>query len=227
MNTDTNSLMAILLNTPDFFETCQRRKEAVKEDKQNLLKFADEFNHKYQNEINEGDKYRQRLLSEGKSKGLTEEEIFKGNSKYIPTVRTPILNFLYFMLRESSNLETKSPKEVMTECLKQYGYETTEEVENYIDGIAQNFEIEKKLDELGDTIDFENVVSKDNTKEVEDIGEFLYGNLTIKEFNTIKKLKSLSYSDNLNEATVAHTKFLELCKKYNLEPERIPCYKKL
>lgn len=223
-NTNTNSLMAILLNDPDFFEARQKRKEAIKEDKQNLVKFASEYNHKYQSEIEEGDKYRQRLLSEGKSKGLTEEEIFKGNQKYIPTVQTPILNFLYFMMRDDEKiLETKTPKENIIEYLKQYGYEITEEVMGYIDGIVQNFDTERKLDEMGDSISFEDVISKDTTKEVDDVGTFLYGNLTIREFATVKKLKALSKSENQEEAFAAYRKCLELCKKYGIEFDRIPC----
>ena len=42
--------------------------------------------------------------------------------------------------------------------------------------------------------------------------------------NKIKKLKALSRSSNESEAFQAYRKALELCKEYNLEFDRIPCY---
>jgi hypothetical protein len=221
---ENTSLLRILQNDEQFGDILKRRTQLAKKDKESLLNSATQYNQKYKNEIEEGDKLRHKLLEEGKSKGLTkEEDIFKGNSKFMPTVRTPILNFLFFMLRDEEQCKTKTIQEVIEEFLHQNGYEKTEEVQHYIDGIVQNFSIEQTLDELGDGITFEDTVSKDTTKEVEDIGEFLYGNLTLKEFNTVKKLKALSRSENKDEAFSAYSKCLELCKKYNIEFDRIPC----
>ena len=39
----------------------------------------------------------------------------------------------------------------------------------------------------------------------------------------IKKLKALSQSPNEKEAFLAYRKCLELCKKYDLEFDKIPC----
>ncbi len=218
----TDSLITLLKNDPDFSGALQKRRESVKKDKQSLLEFSKLYNTDYQKEIEEGEKLRNRLLTEGKEKGLTEEQIFKGNKSFIPTVRTPILNFLYFMLRDEERCgEKKTIQESIEETLKQYGYEKTPEVQKYIDGIIQNFETEKTLDELGDSINFEDIIN--TSHDVPDIGEFLYGHLTIKEFNTVKKLKALSRSENPDEAARAFTKCMELCRRYNIEYDRIPC----
>jgi hypothetical protein len=56
--------------------------------------------------------------------------------------------------------------------------------------------------------------------------EYLYGNITLDMFNKIKKLKALSKSPIDAEAFAAYRKALELCKEYNLDFDRIPCYVK-
>ena len=66
---------------------------------------------------------------------------------------------------------------------------------------------------MGDNVSFEDIISENTTKDVEDIGEFLYGNLTMKEFNTVKKLKALSQSSDEAEAFQAYRKCLELCRR--------------
>jgi len=218
------SLVKLLQGDPDFSEALKKKTAEVKKDKQNLLHAATEFTEKYKDEIEAGTKQRLKMLSEGKSKGLTESEIFNGNTKFLPTIQTPILNFLHFMLRDTEQCKTKNIKEIIEELIKEYGYEKTEEISKYIDGILCDASIERKLDELGDSITFEDSISKDTTKSVDDIGEFIYGNLTMKEFSTVKKLKALSKSSNKDEAFNAYSKCLELCKRYNLEFDKVPCH---
>ena len=217
------SLMAILRNDPDFAGALSKKKEAVKVDKQNLLRAANTYTQKYKDEILEGTKKRQKLLSEGQSKGLSEEEIFKGNTTFYPTVYTPILNFLYFMMRNEDTTYNKTLEEVLQEYIKQFGYERTEEIDTYIKGIVQSLEIEQKLDEVGSNVSFEDVVTDDITIEPDESDKFVYGNMDHATFKKLKKLKALSQSDNEKEAFLAYRKCLELCRKYGLEFDKIPC----
>jgi hypothetical protein len=54
-----------------------------------------------------------------------------------------------------------------------------------------------------------------------EMDEFIYGNLTFDQFNKIKKLKALSRSANKAEAFAAYTKCIEMCKKYNIEFDKV------
>jgi len=63
-------------------------------------------------------------------------------------------------------------------------------------------------------------------KEPENMVEYLYADLTLEQFDVLKKLKSLTQSPNVNEATLAFRKGKELCTKYGLEWDKIPCYYK-
>jgi hypothetical protein len=218
------SLVRILQNDPDFARALAKKKEAVKKDKQNLLDAAKLYTKKYQTEILEGTKQRQKLLTDGKKRGLTEEEVFQGNTTFYPTIYTPILNFLYFMLREEEIKQTtKTAEEVLKDYLEEFGFEISDETKLYIKGILHSLAIEQKLDELGDSVSFEDVITDDVTIEPEEIGKFIYGSLTTDEFKKIKKLKALSRSGNEKEAFLAYRKALALCKKYNLEFDKIPC----
>jgi len=57
---------------------------------------------------------------------------------------------------------------------------------------------------------------------IPDLGKYLFENVTLETFSKIKKLKSMSRSENDQEAFIAFKKFNELCKKYNLDPTKIP-----
>ena len=61
-------------------------------------------------------------------------------------------------------------------------------------------------------------------KEPENMEDYLYGSLTLSQFDVLKKLKALTTSDNLAESTLAFKKGKELCMKYELNWEKIPCY---
>lgn len=95
------SLMSIMRNDPDFGKRISKKVEEIKKDKEGLVNIADQYGKKYQDEILEGTERRANLLTEGESKGLTEEEVMSRYNSFIPTVFTPILNLLYFMLRET------------------------------------------------------------------------------------------------------------------------------
>ena len=69
------SLMSIIREDPDFGRRISKKVEEIKQDKQNLLHLADDYGQRYQDEILEGTEKRANLLTEGKSRGLTEDEI--------------------------------------------------------------------------------------------------------------------------------------------------------
>ena len=205
------SLMAILRDDPDFAGALQAKKEAVKKDKQNLLSIAESYAEKYHDEIVEGTKKRQKLLTEGQSQGLTEEEIFKGNKQFMPTVYTPILNFLYFMFREEAKDERKKIQTLTEEYIKEFGYQ------NLIDAMQEDSDPEKE-----ENTTLEDILSAD-THAPEESDHFIYGNMDHDTFKKIKKLKALSKSPNEKEAFLAYRKCLELCERYGLEFDKIPC----
>ena len=203
--------MAILRNDPDFADALAKKTEAVKQDKKNLLSAAETYTQRYEQEIAEGTKLRQKLLTEGQAQGLSEEEVFKGNSRFIPTVYTPILNFLYFMFRDEARDEQKRIKELTEQYIKEYGYENVMKVlkeDNEDDG-------EKE-------VTLEDILSND-VKRPEEMDTFIYGKMTHDTFKKIKKLKALAQSPNDKEAFLAYKKCRELCKKYGLEFDKIPC----
>ena len=173
----------------------------VKQNKANLLERANEYQQKYSDEIEKGTLQRALLLEDGQRKGLKEEDIFKGNEIFIPTKETPILNFLYFMLRDSG----------------EYGDGVTILRENK--DLDKDFkELEKEYnDKYGQEV--HEKVADDNLK---DSKEFLYGNVGMEEFATLKKLKRLSKSDNENEAFLAYSKAMKLCKELGLDFDKIP-----
>ena len=192
------SLMNIIRTDPDFGKRIAKKVEEIKADKQNLLKLADEYGGRHKDEILEGTEKRAKLLTEGKSRGLSDDEVAQEYGRFIPTIYTPLLNLLYFMLRESDN----DPH---------YG--------------TQHYQERNKLDEQFGSLredDIENTILKDTP----DIEEFLYGSVTLDQFDVLKKLKALTQSSNIEEATLAFRKGKELCDKYGLIWERIPCYYK-
>jgi hypothetical protein len=190
------SLMSIMREDPDFGKRISKKVEEIKQDKQNLLHLADDYGQRYQDEILEGTEKRANLLTEGKSRGLTEDEIMSTYKGFLPTVYTPLLNLLYFMLRESDN----DPY---------YG--------------DNHYQQRNKLNEQFGHLKEEDVKSE-VLKETPEMIEYLYGSITLDTFNKIKKLKALSKSPNEQEAFQAYRKANELCKQYNLDFDRIPCY---
>lgn len=183
--------LAILQQDPDFAALFEKKKVLVKQDKDNLLSAAKNYTSQFSREIEEGTKKRQFLLEEGKEKGLTEAEIFKNNSLFIPTTQTPILNFLYYISKETEEID-RELNILREQYNKEYGHLQEDYVEN-----------------------------KQVIREAPEMTTFIYGNMTHDTFKKIKKLKSLSQSPNENEASAAFIKCRELCKKYGLEYDKI------
>jgi hypothetical protein len=208
------SLVTILRNDPDFAKQLAKTKEAVKKDKQTLLKASESVSEKYQSEISEGTKLRQKLLTDGRAHGLSEDEVLSQHGRFVPSIYTPILNLLFFMFREDAQQVNNQMRleELTQHYIKQFGYE------EFIRKLETNSTFVRE--QYGD--DFEDVVGED-TKDPQEMETFIYGNMSHDTFKKIKKLKALSHSTNEKEAFSAYRKCLELCKKYNLEFDKIPC----
>ena len=192
--------------------------QAVKKDKATLLRAATKYTEKYKDEILEGTKLRQKLLTEGQAKGLSEDEIFRGSSRFLPTIHTPILNYLFFVLRDEE--PTQSIQQLLEEYIKKFGYDKSELTELYLKGIAESVD---EIDIEDHLTEFDDEINEENTNEPQEMDSFIYGSLTTNEFRKLKKLKALSKSPNEKEAFLAYRKCLELCKKWNLEFDKVPC----
>ncbi len=164
----------------------------VKRDKQKVLNIAEKYNKKYINEIEEGTRKKQLLLSEGIRNGMSEEDVDRllMSNGFVPTVTTPILNWLFYFMNEDTNISLLDKEDERIQLNEQLGNMTHKEV-NVMENTPEMF-------------------------------EYLYGNITLREFSVLKKLKALSKSDNEHESFNAYKKCLKLCERYNIEFDRIP-----
>jgi hypothetical protein len=237
------SLMQIMSKSEDIGARIQKKAEEVKIDRQNLLKSAGQYSDLYREEIDEGTLLRSKLLTEGKNKGLTEEQVMANYGKFLPSVRTPLLNMLYFMLREADGdpvfgKSLYEKRDQINELLKKsnkldhkeddIGNEKDDE--EFVDSIYQILRNETKnetREKIQELLQQQRKTSSESDAQLKDtpaMVEFLYGNVTLEVFNKIKKLKALSKSANEEEAFQAYRKANELCKQYNLDFDQIPCY---
>ena len=199
MNSET-SLVKLMQDNDDFIKRMELKKVAVKKDKEGLVSAAKIYENKYKDEIADGTKRRQLLIEDGRRKGKTEEEVVEGMALFIPSKQTPILNMLYFLLHEYEDVQND------IQILR----EDTDK------GLDFNG-LRKQLDDR-----YGHLTIKDIEEDIPDLLEFIYKNVTLDIFGKIKKLKALSRSPNEAEAFRAYTKCMELCKKYNLEFDRVP-----
>lgn len=232
------SLLSLMRNDPDFGKRFTKKIEDVKQDKQGLLNAAEIYSEKYKNEILEGTKRRQLLISEGVSRGLSESESLAEHGTFIPTVYTPIMNLLYFMLRETELKDTIKyrQRDRINEALIKAGQLSHDENDPELSNEELNALITEQLKRIHDEqlVDqrrqeinkkfLKEEREENKTKNPPEVVNYLYGNITLEVFNKIKKLKALSRSPNESEAFNAYRKALELCNEYNLEFDRIPCY---
>jgi hypothetical protein len=129
--------------------------------------------------------------------------------KFLPTKYTPILNLLYFLLREGQD---NAPQ---WEKMRKEFYTGTNQVDE--DAGMSLEDLNKKYGHLIDEAILQNF---DDPKPMD---AFIYGNCTLEIFQKIKKLKALSKSSNRNEAFVAYTACIKLCEKFGLNFDKIPC----
>ena len=194
----------------DYSERIQKTAAEVDKDKKNLLKRAKDYDGRYKEEISEGTRKRQLLLSQGGNPTDPEEQakILAAHGKFLPTKYTPILNMLYFMLREEEGPNWMAIKQ---EYDSRYG------------GIQEDINLDREQLEskyggmMHDDEQFEDV------KEPEEMDTFIYGNCTHDTFKKIKKLKALSKSKSEHEAFLAYRMCIQLCERYGLEFDKIPC----
>lgn len=235
------SLLSIMREDPEFGKRISKKVQEIKQDKEHLLSAADEYGAKYQEEILEGTRKRALLLKEGSARGLSENEVMQEYGKFVPTVYTPILNFLYFMLRESEPQDRNKyrQRDMFNEQLirlKQLSHDegnpdlSDDQIATILDDKLKQLHAEtvseEKRRQVNQQFSDEETLPEDevNLKEPQEMVEYLYGNITIDTFNKIKKLKALSKSPNEAEAFQAYRKAIELCKEHNLDFDRIPCY---
>lgn len=134
-------------------------KKEISKNKKKVLTIAEEYNNKYQQEIAEGTKKVQLMLSE--NVGLKEEDVHVQFGKFIPSLRTPILNFLYFFINEGYDNEQELEREIqdkkygnLFEDIKNSNVKEPEEFEQLIYGNCthKTFQTIKKLKRLSKSI---------------------------------------------------------------------------
>lgn len=213
--------------------------EQFKNERKILATSAEEYTKEYEREILEGTVKRAKLLSEGHRQGKKEEEVLREHGKFIPTIHTPIMNFLYFTFRENEKLDAAkyAARDKINKTLiemRQLDQGTTDLSFDQIIGLLEKDmqEISKLThsSEIRETINKkmaeEEERETEKSKESPELAEILYGDVTLDMFNKIKKLKALSMSSNPQEAEQARKKAIEFCKAHNLDFDKIPCYVK-
>lgn len=234
--THSYSLVSILRDDPDLGKRFAKKVKDVEQDKKNLLSNAEKYNKQFEQEIIEGTKKKQLLLAEGEAQGKTEEEINWGG-KFLPTVRTPLLNFLYFLLREESTNADQELEYLKKEYYRQYGelkpegYEGKDLDNNFLYMLLRESKLSnEQIDNVKETynrryghLQDEYELTKTELKEPEDMDSMMFEQMGHDLFKKLKKLKSLSYSPNEHESALAHAKFVKLCREYKIDPDKVPC----
>lgn len=95
------SLVSLIKDNTDYLDRIHDIANEVKKDKTKILSMAEKYNTKYKTQISEGTKKRQLLLTERIDGGQTKEEAER-NMGFIPSIYTPILNWLYFFMAEEN-----------------------------------------------------------------------------------------------------------------------------
>lgn len=208
------SLMAIMRDDPNMAKRLEEGTKEVRQTKKHLMANAAEFTEIYAKEIEEGTKKRQLLLEYGKQNGKGEATVLMEYGKFIPSKETPIMNFLYFLMRDGNHPDWLGIHQKLNET---YGHQEKESVKQVAQAMTED-----ELDQI-----FGLLVHEDekyvNVQEPDEVDRFIYGNMSHDMFVKIKKLKALSKSPNENEAFLAYRLAIKLCKKYGLEFDRIPC----
>ena len=200
---NSNYALSVFKNNPNFAIRLQEQVAEIKKSHKNLTEAATNYTSKYQEEVNVGTQKMQLLISEGNRRGFTEEEVLKHQQNFCPTVRTPILNMIFFLMREHPDAANINFNRLAEDLNKNPNLLLTEQNNKY--GSWQHGEAAEKTADAAPEMD-----------------EFIYGNLTHAMFQKVKKLKALSRSSNKAEAFSAYTKCIELCKEYSLDFDKVP-----
>jgi hypothetical protein len=204
------SLLSIMREDPDLARRIEQGTKEVRQTKATLHRNAAEIGEIYHKEIEEGTRQRQLLLTEGKAQGKDEATVLKEYGVFIPSKATPIMNFLYFFMRDGNRPDWLH---IQQDLNNTYGH---------VNESVQKAVSEEDLDQiLGQLVHDDEQYA--NVQEPAEMDRFIYGNCTHAMFTKIKKLKALSKSSNENEAFLAYRLSIKLCKKYGLEFDKIPC----
>lgn len=199
---ENNYSLAVFGKDADFAARLQETVKEIKKSNTNLRTAASQYTNKYQEEVNVGTRKLQLLLEEGKRRGYSEEEILENQKNFYPTVRTPILNMLFFLLREHPDAADIDLTRLVSDVGRNHNELLAEQNSKY--GSLQH-----------------DLADEHTADEAPEMETFIYGAMTHDTYKKIKKLKALSQSGNKAEAFAAYTKCLELCKKYNLEFDKV------
>lgn len=220
------SLIELMKN--DFcFESLKGAKEQTKKSKEDLTAAAEEYNKNFQDEIEAGTKKRQLMLEAaglGDANQYEQEQFFKDNNMFMPTVHTPILNFLYFLSRDYKDVEATFGK-LRSEYEKKYGDSVLGEGKlkhATVDTSALKNNLGKKLERIAEGIDESNLDDYESEERVPEMEDYIYGNMDSRTFQKLKKLKAKSKSDNENEAFQAYRMCMKICKENGLDFDKIP-----
>ena len=216
--TEKYSLIDLMEN--DFcFESLKAAKKQTKESKVEIDKTAAEYSTKYSQRIDEGTRKRTLMLEQaGIEDGtLAAEEYFKDSNTFMPTVHTPILNMLFFLTEEFGEQVTDT-RELKKMYDEKFGGMLHEDVDTSV--LKNNMAV--KLEQMSQgserlTDDF------DTGETVPHMEKYIYQNMDAGTFGKLKKLKQLSKSDNEQEAKMAWIKCMDICEKFGLDIEDIPC----
>lgn len=208
------SLMAIMRDDPDMARRLEQGRKEVEQTKNKLSENASQYAQIYAEEIAEGTEKRKLLLTNGARQGKDEAAVLQEYGKFIPSDKTPIMNFLFFLMRDGNHADWLGIHKKMN---VKFGHAEKETVKQVAQAVTED-----ELDQI-----FGLMVHDDekyaNVQEPQEMDRYIYGNMTHEMFVKIKKLKALSTSDNENEAFMAYRLALKLCKKYGLELDKIPC----
>ena len=196
---------------------------AVKIDQVNLKEAASAYQSKYKVRIKEGTKKKQLLIEEGKSDGLNEGESLQRYGEFLPSVQTPILNYLHFLTEEYYTEQDKKDDILREELDKEHGADYHYDFD--MDQLSEEGETKnRELNHLNEAAQaLQEAFPSKKYKTVPNVESFIYTNMDVGTFGRIKKLKALSLSENEEEAHSAWTKCMELCAKYNISMDDIPC----
>lgn len=233
------SLVSIMKSDPTFSERIQKVSKKIQKDRSSVMNMATKYSEKYKDEIAQGTEQEKLLLTEGASQGLTPEQTMSKYGKFLPTIRTPILNWLYYFMEEEKGImnetfistQAKDSRMTTINLMKaelgeaQVLWEDFENVtSSEIDLLTE--QVKARHDKRFSHVDHTGLDSSGELKsDIDDSPEmmtYLYGNLTLDMFNKLKKLKNLTKSPNEHEAFRAFQACRKLCDKFNLEFDKIP-----
>lgn len=189
-----NMSLINLINDPTLLfdgERLKKKIEDVKKDKAALTNVAGEYGVKYKREIQEGTEKKKLLLTDGEKRGLTEEETMKSYGCFIPTVRTPILNFLYFMISEGNDIDFEEER-------KKYN---------------------KLYGSLEDDFEYDKSGNIEPVKEMDEFLYGNMSHDVYKKIKKLKRLSQ--DMSNEHEAFLAYKLCMEMCKYYGLEFDKV------